>query len=97
MSNNVEIHRGFAGNEIAIARHNTKIDGYIPVIREVEGVLSLIQGIWNTAFGCLAPATNEEMKLNGYAQLKDGVINISHSQIVYVAIGYFFKSQMSEK
>ena len=96
MNSNVEIHRGFAGNEISITRHNTKIDGYIPVIREVEGVLSLIQGISNTAFGCLMPATNEEMKLNGYAQLKDGVINISHSPIVYGAIGYFFGTLMSK-
>lgn len=78
----IETHEGFMGSHIQIQRSNTQIDGYIPVVREIEGALFLVQGAHNVFIGVLAPTTNEPAFLKGKAQLKDAAINLTQSPIM---------------
>lgn len=83
-----EIYSSSFGDPIEVLRHNTLIDGYVPIIREIQGMLSLIQGFANVMFGAMASLTNEELSLRGRAQLKDGIINITYSPLTIAAIGF---------
>lgn len=85
-----ETNRSSIGDNVVVERHNSFIDGYVPIKRELEGILSLIQGISNVAFGMMAPATNEGLYVRGQAQLKDGMINIVYSPIPYLIIGALY-------
>jgi len=73
----IEKYNGVMGEKIVVERHNTVIDDYVPVFRELEGAVSLVNGIGKCILGILAPVTFETMRYKGKAQLKDGVINIA--------------------
>lgn len=91
---NREIYPSSFGGHIEVSRHNTLIDGYVPIIRELQGILSVIQGISNVTFGAMAPMTNEELLIRGQVQLKDGAINIAYSPLTITAIGFLTMKAM---
>ncbi len=82
----------FDSTPIQVTRSNTRLHGYIPVWREVEGVSQILSGGYNFMFGIMSPATNEETLVQGWASMKDGFINISHSPITFIAIGFFARA-----
>lgn len=78
----------FGLEDIVVERNNSLTAGYVPVIRELEGVSYIVQGVANTLFGALAPMTNEPLSIRGKAQISDGLINLGASPIVWFALGF---------
>lgn len=75
------------GHIICVQRKNTRLNGYQPFLREVQGVALLIIGTTRLAIGCLK--NSEQYYLIGKACIKDGLINLTHSPITLLATSCF--------
>lgn len=77
----IERHKTQFEGEVIVTRSNTYIEGYIPLIRELQGLISLIDGLSSYIYYGLAPTTNERELIIGRAHLKDACINLAVSPI----------------
>lgn len=82
--NGIEIyvyHDTFGSARVGtLKRCNTQVDGYVPIIRELEGLYFIFNGM-------ISGLANQGISARSYAQLKDGVINLAYSPITYTALG----------
>lgn len=70
-----------------VIRHNTLIDGYVPMLREVQGVVSLAWGCYDVFSEQIT--SNRRQGIIGRARINDGVINLVFSPIVVFSLGFF--------
>ncbi|MFI5343281.1 MAG: hypothetical protein ACHQUC_03575 [Chlamydiales bacterium] len=71
-----------------IKRHNTIIDGYRPLLREIQGLVALIVGSYNVLTAATSE-TNARQSVLGRVRIKDGMINLMLSPIVIISLVFF--------
>lgn len=69
------------GEQVVVLRSNTYTEGYFPIVRELEGLISLIKSLDNLLSYACDPTTNERSGIIGNAQLLDAWINLGVSPI----------------
>lgn len=80
-------------NSCLVRGNNSCLHGYIPILRECQGVTLVINGVYNLVLGGIAPYTNADLWRLGKYQLEYGIVNLVYSPITVtaavVAIGCF--------
>lgn len=80
---NTEIYTTDWGDKVYVNRGNTLLDGYIPVLRELQGVTWLAMGGIHTF---LVFAGGDKAVLLAKGCFKDGLINLTYSPLTGAAI-----------
>lgn len=70
-----------------VPMHNTRTHGYVPVVRELQGIAALVVGSLKCTLGMIAPVANEEMYFEGRVKLWDGAVNLIASPITWIGVG----------
>jgi hypothetical protein len=73
---------------------NTLTNGYIPVIREFQGVYQLLNGVNSLVLYGIAPVTNEKLSDIGKANINNGLTNLLYSPIIWFSLGFYAKSYL---
>lgn len=73
------------------ANHNTVTDGYIPVVREIHGIILVTKGVAEFVLGKCLPFTEDAFRYRYPRHLKDGIINLTWSPLNWLISGYFIR------